>query len=48
MATKKQKREAALQKHKAYMAEVKRTGLQAQRKDREHRDSRQKSKDEES
>lgn len=34
MATKKQKRQAALAKHEAFMAEIRRTGLEAQRKDR--------------
>jgi hypothetical protein len=38
MATKKQKREIAHAKHQAFMAELKRTGLEAQRRDRERRD----------
>lgn len=37
MATKKQKRQAGLAKHEAYMAELKRSGLEAQRKDRTER-----------
>lgn len=37
MATKKQKRERGEQKHKEFMAEIRRTGLEAQRKDREYR-----------
>lgn len=37
MATKKQKREANYRKHLEFMAEVRRTGLEAQRKDKEHR-----------
>ena len=38
MATKKQKRERGEQKRMHFMAEIKRTGLEAQRKDREYRD----------
>ena len=38
MATKKQKRERGEQKRVHFMAEIKRTGLEAQRKDREHRE----------
>lgn len=41
MATKKQKRELSYQKHLAFMEEVRRTGLEAQKKDREHRQSKQ-------
>lgn len=41
MATKKQKREAAYQKHLDFMADIRRTGLEAQKKDREHRQSKQ-------
>lgn len=37
MATKKQRREAALAKHEAFVAEQKRLGLEAQRKDQERR-----------
>jgi hypothetical protein len=37
VATKKQKREQGERKHLHFMAEVKQTGLEAQRKDREHR-----------
>lgn len=37
MATKKQKREAAIAKHEAEMAEIRQTGLTAQRKDIQHR-----------
>lgn len=38
MATKKQKRERGEEKHKRFMAEIRKTGLEAQRKDREHRE----------
>lgn len=38
MATKKQKREAGLQRHKEFLAEVRRSGLEAQKRDREQRD----------
>lgn len=37
MATKKQRREAALRKHEERMAELRQTGLEAQRKDRARR-----------
>lgn len=37
MATKKQKRLAAKEKHDHFMEELRRSGLEAQRKDREHR-----------
>lgn len=37
MATKKQKREAAMAKHEHRMEELRRTGLEAQQKDRAHR-----------
>lgn len=37
MATKKQKREAALAKREEFMADVARTGLEAQRKDQQRR-----------
>lgn len=37
MATKKQKRQRAEEKRAAYMEELRRTGLEAQRKDRESR-----------
>lgn len=37
MATKKQKRERGLAKREAYMAEVKASGLAAQKADQEHR-----------
>lgn len=37
MATKKQKRERGEQKRMHFMSEHRRTGLEAQRKDREHR-----------
>lgn len=40
MATKKQKRERALEKRIAFEAEVRRTGLEAQQKDRERRERR--------
>jgi hypothetical protein len=39
MATKKQKRQAALEKRAAFEAEIKRTGLEAQRQDHEHREA---------
>lgn len=37
MATKAQKREAGRIKHQRFIADIKRTGLEAQRRDREHR-----------
>lgn len=37
MATKKQKREAALAKHEQEMEELRLSGLEAQRRDREYR-----------
>jgi hypothetical protein len=37
MATKKQKRQEALEKREAFFAEVRASGLEAQRKDRAHR-----------
>lgn len=39
MATKKQKREAALAKREEFMAKVKAEGLEAQRRDREFREA---------
>lgn len=39
MATKKQKHEAAVARREKFMAEVRRTGLEAQRKDRERREA---------
>ncbi len=38
VATKKQRREIAYQKHVAYMEEVRLSGLKAQKKDRENRE----------
>lgn len=38
VTTKKQKRERGEQKRTKFMAEIRQTGLQAQRKDREHRE----------
>lgn len=37
MATKKQKRERGQQKHQAFMADVRESGLKAQARDREYR-----------
>lgn len=39
MATKKQKRAAAEEKHRSYMEEIRRSGLEAQRRDREKREA---------
>lgn len=47
MATKKQKRLAAKAKHDAFMEEMRRSGLEAQRKDHEERARRKKLKDQE-
>lgn len=41
MATKKQKREAALAKRAAFTEETRRTGLEAQKRDREERERRE-------